>query len=168
MARGRRDRQDALPPRIPVAIAQRLRGLIDDLKVIQLLLDEVSFDDYKDAVHSRDATKLARVAYPLERAFEVASNYVAELAELALEELGITPANGPRNLQAIADANIITQRLADELADIHRARSGLQHDYPDLRASTIYPACEQLAKRTPTFLRAYSRWLDSLGYGGKR
>src|SRR5207248_2233551 len=150
---------------MPVPIAQRLRGLLDDLKVIQLLLDEVSVEDYKGALHSRDAIKLARTAYPLERAFEVASNYVVELAELALRELGIASSHGPGDLQAIADQNIITQRMADELADIHRARNGLQHDYPDLRASTIYPACEQLAKMMPAFLRAYSRWLRGLGYG---
>jgi uncharacterized protein YutE (UPF0331/DUF86 family) len=153
---------------MPVAIAQRLRGLIDDLKVIQLLLDEVSFEDYKASLHSRDAIKLARAAYPLERAFEVASSYIVELAELALKEVGIAPSDGPTDLQAIAGENIIPRRMADELAGIHRARNGLQHDYPDLRASTIYPACEQLARLTPPFLRAYSRWLQRLGYGGKR
>jgi len=156
---------DALQPRLPVPIAQRVKGLIDDHKVIALLLSEVSFDDYRDALHSRDTIKLARTAYPLERAFEVASNYVVELAALALKELGLDPIDGPKDLDALAQENVIPQRTADELADIHRARNGLQHDYPDLRASTIYPACEQLAKITPAFLRAYSRWLGSRGYG---
>ena len=151
---------------VPVPIAQRLRGLIDDLKVIQLLLDEVSFEDYKASLRNRDTIKLARTAYPLERAFEVASNYVVELARLALREIGVAPSDGPTDLRGLADASIISRRMADQLVDIHRARNGLQHDYPDVRASTIYPACEQLAKLTPSFLRAYSQWLQSLGYGG--
>ena len=151
--------------RIPLAIAQRLRGLMDDLKVQELLLSEVSFDDYKSAIHGRDPIKLARTAYPLERAFEIASNYVVELVGLALKELDIAPVDGPADLQRSADEEIVSQRMADELADIHRARNGLQHDYPDLRASTIYPACEQLVKLTPAFLRAYVRWLRTAGYG---
>jgi uncharacterized protein YutE (UPF0331/DUF86 family) len=156
-----------LQPEVPVPIAQRLRGLIDDLRVIQLLLDEVSFEDYKASLRSRDAIQLARVVYPLERAFEVGSNYVVELARLALKELGATSSDGPTDLRGLADANIISRRMADQLVDIHRAGNGLQHDYPDVRASTIYPACEQLARLTPSFLRAYSQWLRSLGYGSR-
>jgi uncharacterized protein YutE (UPF0331/DUF86 family) len=151
-----------------VPIAQRLRGLIDDLKVIQLLLDEVSFDDYKASLRSRDTIQLARIAYPLERAFEVASNYVVELAQLALKEIGVASSDGLTDLRGIADANIISRRMADQLVDVHRARNGLQHDYPDVRASTIYRACEQLARLMPSYLRAYSQWLQSLGYGSTR
>jgi uncharacterized protein YutE (UPF0331/DUF86 family) len=151
--------------RIPVPIAQRLRGLMDDLKVLELLLSEVSFDEYKNALHSRDTIKLARTAYPLERAFEVASNYVVELVGLALKELKIVPVDGPTDYQRGADQEIVTQRMADQLMDIHRARNGLQHDYPDARASTVYPACAELVNVAPAFLRAYVRWLRDVGYG---
>jgi uncharacterized protein YutE (UPF0331/DUF86 family) len=157
--------RDAAIERIPVPVAQRIRGLIDDLKAIELLLSEVSFDDYKGALHSGDSIKLVRTAYPLERAFEIASNYLLELVGLALKELGIASVDGPTDVQRSADEKILTQRMADQLADIHRARNALQHDYPDLRASTIYPACQELAKITPAFLRAYVRWLRSVGYG---
>jgi uncharacterized protein YutE (UPF0331/DUF86 family) len=51
------------------------------------------------------------------RAFEIISNYIVELAGLALKELGIAPIDGARDLDALADEGVITKRLAEQLAD---------------------------------------------------
>jgi uncharacterized protein YutE (UPF0331/DUF86 family) len=134
-------------------------------QALALLLGRISFDEYKAGLHSHDPVILADVVYPLERAFEVANNYVIELVELALEELGVTPVEGPRNLELLTEAGVITTRLAEQLADIHRARNQLSHDLPDLGASILYPACEELVKVLPAFFRAYGAWLRERGYG---
>jgi hypothetical protein len=40
----------------------------------------------------------------------------------------------------------------------------LTHAYPDVRASAIYPACQELAKLVQPVARFYMRWLGDLGY----
>jgi uncharacterized protein YutE (UPF0331/DUF86 family) len=165
MRRGESNSDDAeAAPKIPLPIAQRLSAIVPAYQTLQLILSEVSFEDYKDGLHSRDPVKLKDVVFPLERAFEVANNFVAELAALGLEELGRASMDGPGDLDALAAEGVIPARLAEQLADIHRTRNDVTHDYPDLRASVIYPACEELAKVLPAFLRAYVRWLRDLGY----
>lgn len=149
---------------VPVPIAQRIGGIVPALKTLQLLLSEVSFEDYRDGLHSRDPLVLKDKVLPLERAFEIITNYLVELAALALEELGIAPVDGVRDLRALADEGIISKQLAEQLVDLHRARNGLQHQYPDARASIIYPACEQAAKVVAPFAQSYLRWLDNIGY----
>jgi predicted nucleotidyltransferase/uncharacterized protein YutE (UPF0331/DUF86 family) len=155
-------------PRIPVPIAQRISGLVTDYRTLQLVLAEVSQVGYRDALESRDPQRLKDVVYPLERAFEIANNYVGELVALGLEELGQTPIDGPADLQAFRDRGVIPQRMSDQLAQIHRARNDLTHDYPDVRAATIYKACRAQVKVIPAFLRAYAKWLKSLGYAASQ
>ena len=145
--------------RIPTPIAQRLSGIVTNYRTLQLTLDEVSPDRYREGLRSRDPRKLKSDVYPLERAFEVAANYVVELVRLGLRELGIATADGPTDLHAFRAAGAISQRLCDQLVQIHRARNDLAHDYPDLRASAIYEASELQIKVIPVFLREYTRWL---------
>lgn len=145
-------------------MAQRLRGLVPALQTLQLLLEEISYDDYRSGLHGRDPVRLKDKVLPLERAFEIVSNYVVELTGLALGELAIAPVDGVRDLEALAGQGVITKRLADQLGEIHRARNGLTHDYPDVRASIVYPACQSAAKLVRPFARAYLRWLGTIGY----
>lgn len=145
-------------------MAQRLSGLVAPLQALELLLSEVGIDDYRDGLHGKDPVILKDRVLPLERAFEILSNYIVELTGLALSELGIASVDGVRDLDALAEEGVISKRLAGELADIHRARNALQHDYPDMRASIIYPAGREVVKLVPLFARSYLRWLGSLGY----
>lgn len=134
-------------------------------RTLQLILEEVSAEDYRHSLGSRDPQLLKDVAYPLERAFQIASDYTVELVALGLEELGVTPNNSQADLQIFADEGVISQRLSDQLAAIHRARNESIHECPDVRAATIYEAGEEQVKVVPAFLEAYSKWLKSLGYG---
>ena len=155
-------------PRIPVPIAQRISGLVTDYRTLQLILAEVSDVDYREALASRDPERLKNVVYPLERAFEIANNYVVELVAFGLEELGQRPIDGPTDLQTFRDEGVLPQRLTDQLVRIHRARNDLTHDYPDVRAAAIYEACRAQIKAIPAFLRAYAKWLKSRGYATPR
>lgn len=145
-------------------MAQRLRGFVPALQTLQLLLREVGYDDYKDGLSSRDPVVLKDKVLPLERVFEIISNYIVELTGLALEELGVSSVDGVRDLEALAEEGVITKRLAEQLGDVHRARNGLTHDYPDVRASIVYPACQEVAKLVQPFVRFYLRWLGEIGY----
>jgi len=151
--------------RIPVPIAQRISGLTTGYRTLQLILDDVTEAGYQDALRSRDPQRLKDIVYPLERAFEVASNYTIELVALGLEEVGLVPVDGPRDLRAFCDAGVISRRLRDQLARIHRARNELTHQYPDVLAATIYEAGHEQIRAIPAFLRAYATWLTSRGYG---
>jgi uncharacterized protein YutE (UPF0331/DUF86 family) len=153
---------------IPLPIAQRIRGLVTGYRTLQLIVAEVSEVDYRDALDSRDPQRLKNIVYPLERAFEIASNYVVELVALGLEELGRTPIDGPTDLRAFRDEGVLPRRMSGQLAQIHRARNELAHDYPDVRAATIYEACRAQIKVIPAFLRVYANWLKSLGYAAAR
>lgn len=154
--------------RVPVPMSQRLSGLVPPRQALQLLLGEVSFDDYRDGLHRRDPVVLRDRVLPLERAFEIISNYIVELTSLALNELGVASIDGVRDLHALADEGVIGRRLAEELVDVHRARNGLQHDYPDVRASIVYPACQEVVELVMPFARSYFRWLGSRGYAVPR
>jgi predicted nucleotidyltransferase/uncharacterized protein YutE (UPF0331/DUF86 family) len=149
---------------IPVPIASRLRAIVPSYRVLQVVLAEVTFEDYKAGLHSTDPVTLKDVVFPLERACEVASNLVVELVGYGLDDLGIARIDGPRDLTAFAREGAISKRLAEQLTEIHRSRNAHQHDYPDLRASVIYPACQELTRVLPAFLRAYTQWLGERGY----
>lgn len=165
MGRGAAGESDGTPGvPVPVPIAQRLRGFVPALQTLQLLLREVSYDDYENGLHSRDPVVLKETVLPLERAFEIVDNFIVELTGLALKELGIASTDGIRELEALAGEGLITKRLAEQLADIHRARNSLTHDYPDVRASIVYPACQEAAKLVLPFSRSYMRWLGEIGY----
>jgi uncharacterized protein YutE (UPF0331/DUF86 family) len=164
MPRDRGDSRDAAQSRIPLPIAQRLRTIVPAYRALQLLLGEVSFEEYQAGLHGQDPVALKDVVFPLERAYELNSNLLVELTGLGLAELGLPSIDGPRDLAAFARAGVISARLADQLVMIHRARNELTHDYPDLRASVLYPACQELVKLLPAFLRSYTRWLRTLGY----
>lgn len=167
MARGGGDstEQGAAPAPMPLPIMQRIRGLIDDLHALELILGEVSLEEYRAGLHSHEPRVLKEIVYPLERAYEVASNYVVELTALGLKEIGTTPVDGPTDFRQLRAEGVITQRLCDQLSSIQRARNVLQHDYPDLRATTIYEAAELQLKSIPRFLKGYAGWMRSLGYG---
>lgn len=103
-----------------------------DYEALRLILAEVSAEDYRDCLKSADPQLLKDVAYPLERAFRIASEYTVELVALGLKELGLTPNKSRADLQIFADEGAISQRMSDQLAKIHRARNEAIHEYPDV------------------------------------
>ena len=148
---------------IPKEIALRLRGVADNHHVLALLLENVSQEAYREGLRSRDAEVLTTRVYPLERAFEIASNYTRELVALGLKEARLPSVDGPSDFRALSDERIISKPLSEQLIQIHAARNALQHDYPDLRATTIYEAAQLQLTALPRFLKGYVKWLRDLG-----
>lgn len=142
------------PAPLPLPIAQRLAEIVPSYRALQLALAEIGAEDYRDALHSRDPAARKNIAYTLERTFEVVINLVDELVALALRDMQAPRADARRNLIAFAAEGAIAARLSEQLTALHLTRNDLQYAYPGLRASTVYPACEQLARILPTFLRA--------------
>jgi predicted nucleotidyltransferase/uncharacterized protein YutE (UPF0331/DUF86 family) len=149
---------------IPAPMLVRLRGILTDIKVLKLLLDEVTLDEYREGLTSKDPVTLRQSIYPLERAFEVASNYTAELIRLGLDELGVSSIDGQRDIGAFVSERIISAKMGEELVTIHRGRNMLAHAYPDLKASVVYDGATACVKLLPRFVQDYIKWLDSIGY----
>jgi len=142
----------------------RLSGILTDVKVLKLLFDEVSLDAYRDGLKGKDPIALIETVYPLERAFEVGSNYMVELIELGLGELGIASKDGPRDIGAFVSQKVISASMGEQLVAIHRARNMLTHDYPDLKASVVYDGATVCVNVLPRFVQRYITWLASIGY----
>jgi uncharacterized protein YutE (UPF0331/DUF86 family) len=154
-----------LPEPIPREIALRLRGVVDNHHVLELLLEKVTRDDYRAGLRSRDPEELTTRVYPLERAFEIASNYTRELVALGLTTARLPTGDGPSDFRALQRLGVVGKPLRDELIRIHTARNALQHDYPDLRAATVYDGAQLQLTALPRFLKAYVAWLRELGFG---
>lgn len=152
------------PPSLPLAMQQRLAALPTALRTLDLLLQEISLDEYRAGLGSKDERTLIEKVYPLERAFEVVSNYVVELARLALDELGVDPVDGVRDLEALATHGVIGKTLAAELVAVHRARNELTRAYPELGGKLLYEAATATAKHARAFAAGYFTWIKARGY----
>jgi hypothetical protein len=60
---------------------------------------------------------------------------------------------------------VISKSRQERLAVIYRARSEMQHAYPDVVADTTYDAASALLVELGGFFRDCARWLRELGYG---
>lgn len=109
--------------------------------------------------------ELTKSIYPIERPFEIVDDYIVELAQLGLEEMGLPTGDAPFNLRQLENDGVVGKALRRKIADIHRVRNEAQHDYPDVRAKVIYEAAKELTAEAPKFLSAYARWLRARGYG---
>ncbi len=153
------------PKPLPRKIAVRLRDLPRHFRALRENLDATSLEQYESATVSGGQDDLTKFAYPIERPFEIVDNYIAELAQLGLEEMGLPTGDAPFNLRRLESEGVIGKDLRRKIADIHRVRNDAQHDYPDARAKVIYQGAEQLTTESRKFLSAYLRWLQAKGYG---
>ena len=118
------------------------------------------------AVADGSSGSLVTKVYPLERAFEILVNFVVELAELGLRLAEIVPdASSARVLKQLETEGVLSKSRRERLAVIYRARSEMQHAYPDIGAQTTYDAARSLLDELGGFLSDYARWLRQLGYG---
>jgi uncharacterized protein YutE (UPF0331/DUF86 family) len=145
--------------RLPVGVRARLRDTPRHLRALQSLLASTDDERYATAARSSDPDVLTRDVYPLERAFEIISNYVVELAKAgAVDGLGLAPQDAVHNLRLLATEGAIARSRAERLIDVHRTRNGLVHQYPDVRARMIFQAAEILENEIGPFLRDYTHW----------
>jgi uncharacterized protein YutE (UPF0331/DUF86 family) len=151
--------------RLPLDVRARLRDTPRHLRALQSLLAATNDEQYASVAKSSDPDALARDVYPLERAFEIISNYVVELAEAGVVEgLGQAPRDAVQNLRLLADEGAITRTRLERLIDVHRTRNNMTQQYPDVRARMIFEAAEILEAETGPFLRDYTHWfIDKLG-----
>ncbi len=122
--------------------------------------------EFGNAARLRTPAALTQHVYPIERAFEIICNYVAELNDLGLRAAGVTPEGTQRgNLRQLVELGVMSQALGLELDRAVTARNELTHDYPDVRAARLYNAAEALSAAAPLYATAYATWLRALGFG---
>ena len=151
--------------RLPLDVRARLRDTPRHLRALQSLLASTNDERYASAAKSSDPDVLTRDVYPLERAFEIVSNYVVELAKAGLVEgLGQEPQDAVQSLRLLAEEGAITRARSEQLVDVHRTRNNMTHQYPDVRARMIFEAAGILEAEVGRFLRDYTQWfIDRLG-----
>jgi uncharacterized protein YutE (UPF0331/DUF86 family) len=146
---------------LPVEVRSRLRDIPRHLRALQSLLASTDEERYANGARSSDPDVLTRDVYPLERAFEIISNYVAELAKAAVSFAGLAPQDTVQNLRRLASEGAIARSRADRLIDVHRARNYLAHQYPDVRARVVMQAAATLESEVGPFLRDFTRWFSA-------
>jgi uncharacterized protein YutE (UPF0331/DUF86 family) len=151
--------------RLPRKIALRLADVRRHYEALAFILERTTEDQFVEATRNADPEALSRDVYPLERAFEILGNYVAELNELGLQEAGLTAGDRPANLRLLEREGVIGSERARRWRAILQTRNELQHEYPDVRATRVYAAAADLAGDLPSYLRAYVDWMRRLGFG---
>jgi uncharacterized protein YutE (UPF0331/DUF86 family) len=163
---GERPEQPARPVKaLPRKIAVRLADLRRHYEALAHILESTTHERFVEGSRRSDPEQLAGVVYPLERAFEILCNYVAELNEFGLAEAGLTPGDRPTNLRLLERENVLGSARARRWHAILETRNQLQHEYPDIRALGIYQAAVDLAADFPAYIRDYVAWMQQLGFG---
>jgi uncharacterized protein YutE (UPF0331/DUF86 family) len=156
----------AARPPLPTPIKTRLAETRKHALALKGLLEGTTKETFAAAVAEGSADALVTTVYPLERAFEILVNFIVELAELGLQLAEIVPdASSARVLKQLEKEGVISKSRRERLAVIYRARSEMQHAYPDVGAHQTYDAAQSLLDELGGFFRDYARWLRELSYG---
>jgi uncharacterized protein YutE (UPF0331/DUF86 family) len=150
---------------LPRKIAVRLADMRRHYEALGHVLERTAEDTFALAARRGDPEQLSSQVYPLERAFEILCNYVAELNELGLQEAGLEPGDRPTNLRLLEREKVLGSERTRRWRGILEARNELQHEYPDVRATGIYRAAVALAGDFPAYVRDYAAWMRQLGFG---
>jgi uncharacterized protein YutE (UPF0331/DUF86 family) len=151
---------------LPAPIATRLAETRKHALALKAVLERTTGSNYAAAAAEGSIDALVGTVYPLERAFEILTNFVVELAERGLPLAGETPAPSKvKVLSQLEAAGVISSARRDALDAVYRVRNDMQHMYPDVRAHAVYEAAETLLVELPRFFADYARWLRGLGYG---
>jgi len=156
----------AARPQLPTPIKTRLAETRKHALALKALLERTTKTEFVAAVDEGSADALVATVYPLERAFEILVNFVVELAELGLQLAEIVPdGSSAKVLAQLETEGVISKSRRERLATIYRARTEMQHAYPDVVAQATYDAARSLLDELAGFFRDYARWLRELGYG---
>lgn len=155
----------ALPP-LPTPIKTRLAETRKHALALKALLEGTTKEAFVAAARDGSPGALIETVYPVERAFEILTNFVVELAELGLQLAEIVPdSSSAKVLRQLETERVVSKSRRARLAAIYRARSELQHAYPDVGAQATYDAARALLDELGGFFGDYARWLRELGYG---
>jgi uncharacterized protein YutE (UPF0331/DUF86 family) len=156
----------AARPPLPTPIKTRLAETGKHALALKRLLEHTSKQEFVAAVAEGSTDALLTKVYPLERGFEILVNFVVELAALGLQLAEIVPdGSSAKVLKQLEAEHVISKSRRERLAAIYRARSEMQHAYPDVGANATYDAARSLLDELAGFFRDYARWLRELGYG---
>jgi uncharacterized protein YutE (UPF0331/DUF86 family) len=151
---------------LPTPIKTRLAETRKHALALKGILEGTTREAFAAAVADGSADALVTNVYPLERAFEILVNFIVELAELGLQLAEIVPdSSSARVLKQLETEGVISKSRRERLAVIYRARSEMQHAYPDVGAQQTYDAAQSLLDELGGFFADYARWLRELGYG---
>ena len=154
------------PRSLPRPVKTRLADAPKHALALKTLMERTTKDQFVAAARDGSPELLVATVYPLERSFEILVNYVVELSELGLRVAEIVAdGSSAKVLLQLEREGVISQSRRGRLAAIYRARSEMQHAYPDVVASSTYDAARSLLDELGGFFRDYARWLRELGYG---
>lgn len=149
-------------------IVERLDSLPEEILALESAMEEFgegfALNEFKRAFERKDGVKAYNRVQAVERAFSRVQNYVVELAErgsrLAQLELpSAHEANSARAFDALREAGVIDATLCRNLKRAQRARSGVEHDYPGMKAGRLHAAIELGLPSARAFLRRYGAWI---------
>jgi hypothetical protein len=153
-------------PSLPRPVKTRLADARKHVLALKALLERTTKDEFVVAVRDGSPELLVATVYPLERSFEILVNYVVELSELGLQVADVVPdGSSAKVLQQLERESVISKSRSARLAAVYRARSEMQHAYPDVVAAFTYDAARTLLDELAGFFRDYARWMRKLGYG---
>jgi uncharacterized protein YutE (UPF0331/DUF86 family) len=154
------------PAPLPTPIKTRLAETRKHALALKSLLEQTTKEAFVAAAREGSPDALVTKVYPLERPFEILVNFVVELAEHGLRLADIVPdRSSAKVLEQLESAGVISKSRRARLAAMYRARSEMQHAYPDVVAASTYDAAQSLLPELGGFFGDYARWLRELGYG---
>ena len=153
-------------PSLPNPIKTRLAETRKHALALKALLEATTKEEFAAAVADGSPEALTTKVYPLERAFEILVNFVVELSELGLQLANVVPdVSSAKVLKQLENEGVLAKARRERLASIYRARSQMQHGYPDVRTIATYDAARSLLDELGGFFNDYARWLRKLGHG---
>lgn len=105
-------------------------------------------------------------ARAVERNFEVLHNFFIEMVRFGEVLEGRldrnAEMNAPRDIESAMRAGRLSKPIGDLLQRMHKVRSTLQHDYPDVTAVRIHEAVVELDAQRVAIKRTFEHWREAL------
>jgi uncharacterized protein YutE (UPF0331/DUF86 family) len=151
-----------LPRKIKVRVADMPRHYETLRYAADAFGDDFPLEAYEIAARSPDPAELTKV-YAVDHGFELLVNSIAQLVRETLEQRGFRepddPQDAPADLRAFRDAGAITKTQCERMIDLCRLRNDLEHEYPDVRASSVHTGVKVLLAEIGPFMKCYGAWL---------
>jgi uncharacterized protein YutE (UPF0331/DUF86 family) len=128
---------------------------IEESLAILAELQSIDFDTYRSEPKTQDI---------VERRFVKATEATLDIAEvIAVNELDEQPDSNPAKIQALANANVLSESVRYSMIQTARFRNVLAHTYGDvIDHQTVYEALQDL-DRYRKFLVEIRTYLDGTG-----
>jgi len=140
---------------------QRVETLVEKAEYMETCLEilaskqSISREAYVDDVETRDI---------VERRFEKLTGAALDIARMLLKDIGgKAPNSNAAAMGRLHDAGVLSESVADQMAQAALFRNVLAHEYGDvLNHDTVYGALQDL-ERYRRFLHEVRDYLDAVG-----